>query len=84
MKAKDFREMSDDELRQELDNRRRELFNLGHRRVVEQLENPAQLRNTKKDVARILTVLREREFAAAHNEDAAARSEDAAAHSAAK
>jgi len=64
LKAKEFREMSDEELRQELDNHRRELFNLRHRQVIEPLDNPAQLRSIKKDVARILTILRERSLRA--------------------
>ena len=64
MKAREFREMSTEELQEELKNSRRELYNLRHQQTIEQLENPSQFNKTKKDVARILTVLKERQMAA--------------------
>jgi len=65
MKARELREMSDEELRQELENYRKELFNLRHQKVVGQLDNPAQMRKARREIARILTILRERELQAA-------------------
>lgn len=53
-----------EELREELKNSRKELYNLRHQRTIEQLENPSQFKKTKKTLARILTVLKERETAA--------------------
>ncbi len=65
MKVSELRQMTDEELRQELANQRKELYNLRHQSVTEQLENPAQLGKCRKGIAQILTVLREREQQAA-------------------
>lgn len=63
MKAVEIRELPTEEIRRELAERRRALFNLRFRRETEQLERPAELRKAKKDIARMLSVLRERELA---------------------
>ena len=60
MKIGDFREMKTGDLHSELDRIRRHLFDLRAQSVTEKLENPHQLQTVRKDVARILTVLRER------------------------
>ena len=63
MKAVEIRELPTEEILRELAERRRALFNLRFRRETEQLERPAELRKAKKDIARMLSVLRERELA---------------------
>ena len=60
MKASEIREMKTEELHGELDRVRRHLFDLRAQSVTEKLENPYQLRQARKDIARILTVLGER------------------------
>jgi len=68
VKIAEIREFPSEEIRRELREKRRALFNLRFQRETEQLERPAELRRTKKDVARMLTVLREREAAEAKPE----------------
>ena len=60
MKISDIRAMKDEDLRMELDRLRRHVFDLRSQAVTEKLENPYQITTAKRDVARILTVLRER------------------------
>ena len=60
MKAADIREMSDEELREQVKTARRELFGLRFQHATGELENTSRLRDAKRDVARALTVLRER------------------------
>ena len=60
MKTAEFREMKSDELHAELEMKRRHLFDLRAQAVTEKLENPRRLTGVKRDIARILTVLRER------------------------
>jgi len=62
MKAGELRRLSDQELLREYDDRMRELFNLRYQASTEQLENPALIRYTRRDIARIQTILREREM----------------------
>ena len=59
MKAKDFREMSAEELNTKLVDLKKELFNLRFQSAVNKLENPMRIKAVKKDIARILTVLKE-------------------------
>ncbi len=59
MKPKALRDMTNDELVRKLDELRQGLFNLNFQHVTGQLENTAQLIKTRKDIARILTILRE-------------------------
>jgi large subunit ribosomal protein L29 len=63
MKASELRELSLEELEHKLEDLTQELFNLRFQHVTDQLENPMRLRQTKKDVARVKTVLRERQNA---------------------
>ncbi len=62
MKAKDFRDFSDEELVQKVTDLKTELFNLRFRAATGQLENPAVIKGVKKDMARVKTVIREREL----------------------
>ena len=64
-KAVTLRTLSDDQLFDELASARKELFNLRFAFATGQLDNSAQVAATKRDIARIHTVLREREIAAA-------------------
>lgn len=60
MKISETREMKTNELHAELDRIRRHLFDLRAQAVTEKLENPHQMTAAKRDIARILTVMRER------------------------
>ncbi len=62
MKAKQIHEMTDDELTTKLAELKDELFNLRFRHATGQLENPNVLNGVKKDIARVKTVIREREI----------------------
>ena len=61
MRARELRELSDDELQRRLDETREELFNLRFQAATGALENTARLRLTKRDIARILSIQVERE-----------------------
>lgn len=54
--------MSEVELNQKLDDLKDELFNLRFRSVTGQLDNPMRIREVRKSIARIKTILREREL----------------------
>lgn len=64
MKVSQLRDMSNDDLRNEVAGLQRALFNLRVQHATGQLEKPSKLGSTKRDLARALTVLRERENAA--------------------
>jgi large subunit ribosomal protein L29 len=64
MKAADVRAKTDDELSGELDMFGKEIFNLRFQRANGQLENTARVRQVRRDIARIKTVLGERRRAA--------------------
>ena len=64
MRASELRALSDDELAAQSDEAKRELFNLRFQRESGRLENLSRLRALRRDVARALTVMRERELAA--------------------
>ncbi|MAE66156.1 MAG: 50S ribosomal protein L29 [Phycisphaeraceae bacterium] len=61
MKSSEVRKMSDAELRVEPDRLRRRLYDLRSQQVTEKLENPRQLRNIRRDIARLLTEIRRRQ-----------------------
>jgi large subunit ribosomal protein L29 len=63
--AAELREMDDEELLTKLAEAKQELFNLRFQHVTGQLDNYSRLGQMKKDVARINTILRDREIAAA-------------------
>lgn len=64
MKSSDVRAKSVDELKSELADLRKEQFNLRFQRASGQLENTSRVRAVRRDIARILTVLGERQRAA--------------------
>ena len=59
---RELRNMPDAELLREYEDRMKELFNLRYQANTEQLENPALIGQTRRDIARINTILREREL----------------------
>lgn len=63
MEIDDIRAMTDPELSDELDSAHRELMNLRFRVATMQLANTSEIRSARKRIARINTVLRERELA---------------------
>jgi large subunit ribosomal protein L29 len=60
VKVAEIREMKTPDLHSELDRIRRHSFDLRAQAVTEKLENPHQLKAVRKDIARVLTVLKER------------------------
>ncbi|WP_418791426.1 50S ribosomal protein L29 [Phosphitispora sp. TUW77] len=64
MKAKEVHELSTDELARKADDLKDELFKLRFRLATGQLENPMRIRDVKRSIARVKTVLRERELKA--------------------
>ena len=58
-----MREMTNVELCAELDKLKKELFNLRFQHVTGQLENPVKMRELKKEIARVKTIIREKELA---------------------
>lgn len=63
MKAKDLREKSVDELKALSEELRRKNFDLRFKHYTGQLLNTAEIRTTRRDIARVETVIRERELA---------------------
>jgi len=78
----ELREMSDDELLTRLVEARQELFNLRFQHVTGQLDNYSRLGQLRRDIARIETLLRENEIAAAEAAEAEADAEWQAANEA--
>ena len=64
MKASDIRARTVDELSEEVDALGKEIFNLRFQRASGQLENTARVRQVRRDIARIKTILGERRRAA--------------------
>ncbi len=62
MKGKELHSMTDEELQAKLGELKTELFNLRFRHASGQLENPMTIAACKKDIARVNTVIREREI----------------------
>jgi large subunit ribosomal protein L29 len=63
LRARDLRDLTDEELENALHDRRQELFNLRFQSATGALENSARLKLAKREIARILTVRVERERA---------------------
>ena len=61
MELKKIREMSEAELNSELVRMKKDLFNLRFQHVTGQLENPIKMRETKRDIARVKTIIREKD-----------------------
>jgi large subunit ribosomal protein L29 len=64
----EFRDLGDQELIERLDSNKEELFNLRFQLATGQLDNPMRIKQVRHDVARILTVLRERRIDAVRSE----------------
>ena len=60
MKATELRNMSFDELNKQLKELKEELFNLRFQHAINQLDNPHKIEDVKKDIARVMTVLHEK------------------------
>ncbi|MBI4236028.1 MAG: 50S ribosomal protein L29 [Chloroflexi bacterium] len=68
MKTQEVRALNDEQLREEMEKARREVFNLRFRAVTRQLSNSQEVGRARKNVARLLTVLRERQLAGSAQE----------------
>ena len=66
MELKKMREMSEVELNAELVKMKKDLFNLRFQHVTGQLENPIKMRDTKRDIARVKTIIREKPVSYTH------------------
>ena len=62
MKIKDIRDLSSQELENQILDLKKELFNLRFQHATNQLDNPMRIVEVKKSIARIKTVIREREL----------------------
>jgi large subunit ribosomal protein L29 len=65
VKATAFREMNADEINARVAELREDLFNLRFRNTMKQLDNPLKIRESRREMARLLTVLKEKERVAA-------------------
>ena len=59
MKAADIRQMTDDQMKDEIERLKKEQFNLRFQRATGQLENTARVRQVRRDIARLTTVAAE-------------------------
>jgi large subunit ribosomal protein L29 len=64
MKIDEIRNLTDEELQAELDRLHRHVFDLRSQSVTEKLEDPSMLTKAKRDIARLKTVMRQRELEA--------------------
>ena len=60
MKASDVRAMSNDQLKDELEKLKKEQFNLRFQQATGQMENTARVRQVRRDIARVKTIMREK------------------------
>ena len=63
MKAKELKNLSVEELAKKLDELKKDLFMLRMQHATNQLDNPLQINVTKKDIARVKTIIREKTIA---------------------
>lgn len=70
MKMEELRKLNNEQLQEKLGEQRQELFNLRFRHATAQLENTAGIPAAKRSIAKILTILNEREEQAAKAKDA--------------
>ncbi len=63
MKASEIRELSADELTRKIGDLKKELFNLRLQLATNQLDNTNRIREVKRDIARVCTILREKQLA---------------------
>ncbi len=64
MKPTEIRELTAEELQVKLRDLKSELFNLRFQHAINQLENPLKLKDVKRDIARVLTVIKENQLKA--------------------
>jgi large subunit ribosomal protein L29 len=76
-RARELREFNEDELEHRLSEAKEELFNLRFQNATGQLDNSSRLGQVRKDIARVETLLREREIAAAEALGTVQETEDA-------
>ena len=62
MKASEIRDLSKEDLEKKIKELKEELFNLRFQHAINQLDNPVRLKHVRKDIARSLTILRQREL----------------------
>ena len=62
MKIQDIRDLSTQELEEKIKDLKEELFNLRFQNATNQLDNPVRIASVKKDIARVKTVLKEKEL----------------------
>ena len=62
MKASEIREMNLEEMQRKVDDLKEEFFNLRFQHEIGQLENPNKMNQTRKDIARLKTIIREVEL----------------------
>ena len=62
MKANDIRKLSTEEIKKKIAESKEELFNLRMKQATGSLENPGRIKELRKTVARLKTILREREI----------------------
>ena len=62
MKANEIRKMSSEDLNKKVNELKNELFNLRLRLATGQLDNPSSIKSVKRDIARVKTIIREREL----------------------
>ncbi len=67
MKVNEIRDFTTEELESKLKDLKVELFNLRFQHATNQLDNPLKIADVKKSIARVMTVLRERELSEAAN-----------------
>ena len=65
MKATEIRSLSSEELNAKLADLKKDLFNLRLQHATNQLDNPIRIAEVKKDIARVKTIIREQQLAAA-------------------
>ena len=63
MKAKELKNLSVEELNKKLNDLKKDLFMLRMQHATNQLDNPLQIASTKKDIARVKTIIREKTIA---------------------
>ena len=68
MSPSELRDLSDTELEEQHDELKEELFNLRFQMATGQLDNPRRLQQVRRDIARVLTIQRERELTASEAE----------------
>jgi large subunit ribosomal protein L29 len=66
MKARELKDLTDEELVKKLGESKDELFKLRFQLVMNQLDNPNRIKEVRKNIARLKTVIRERELGIQH------------------